>query len=179
LGQNQRLAALEMPGFGGDFVATAPQRIALTGAPMAATLDGAPLQWNATTHAGFTTGTPWIKVNPNYKTLNAAAQEKDPNSCLNYFRSLVKIRKANPVLVYGKYTLLDKSNPTVYAYTREEGNQKMLIVLNFSATDTQVNTGLNLVNAKMLLNNYKEAPVNNISQSVISLRPYEAIIYTL
>lgn len=136
-----------------------------------------PFQWNATTHAGFTTGTPWIKVNPNYKTLNASAQEKDPGSCLNYFRSLVKIRKANPVLVYGKYTLLDKSNPTVYAYTRGEGNQKLLIVLNFSARDAQVNTGLNLVNAKLLLNNYKDVSANHISRSIIKLRPYEALIY--
>jgi oligo-1,6-glucosidase len=138
-----------------------------------------PFQWNASIHAGFTTGTPWIKVNPNYKTINAAAQEKDPNSCLNYFRTLVKLRKANPVLVYGKYTLLDKSNPNVYAYTREEGNQRILIVLNFSAGVAQVNTGLNLTNTKMLLNNYKDASVNNISQSIIWLRPYEALIFTL
>jgi oligo-1,6-glucosidase len=138
-----------------------------------------PFQWNATTHAGFTTGTPWIKVNPNYKTLNAAAQEKDPNSCLNYFRNLVKLRKANPALVYGKYTLLDKNNPAVYAYTREEAGRKLLIVLNFSKTSSEANLGINVVNAKLLLNNYKDAPVNNISQSVIRLRPYEAVIYQL
>jgi oligo-1,6-glucosidase len=138
-----------------------------------------PFQWNTTTHAGFTTGTPWIKVNPNYKTLNAAAQEKDPNSCLNYFRSLVKLRKANPVLVYGKYTLLDKSNPNIYTYTREEAGRKLLIVLNFSKTSSDANPGINLTNAKLLLNNYKDAPVNNIRKSVISLRPYEAVIYAL
>jgi oligo-1,6-glucosidase len=136
-----------------------------------------PFQWNATTHAGFTTGIPWIKVNPNYKTLNAAAQEKDPNSCLNYFRNMVKLRKANPALVYGKYTLLDKNNPAVYAYTREEAGRKLLIVLNFSSTSSEANLGINVVNAKLLLNNYKDAPVNNISQSVIRLRPYEALIY--
>jgi len=138
-----------------------------------------PFQWNATAHAGFTTGTPWIKVNPNYKTLNTAAQENDPNSCLNYFRNLVKLRKANPVLVYGKYTLLDKNNPKVYAYTREEAGRKLLIVLNFSSTSSEANPGINVANAKLLLNNYKDAPVNNISQSVIRLRPYEALIYQL
>jgi len=138
-----------------------------------------PFQWNSTTHGGFTTGTPWIKVNPNYKTLNAAAQEKDPNSCLNYFRRLVKLRKANPVLVYGKYSLLDKNNPKVYAYLREDGSRKFLIVLNFSSTSSEANIGFNVANAKLLLNNYKDAPVNNIIQSSISLRPYEAVIYQL
>ena len=91
-----------------------------------------PFQWNDKAGAGFTTGTPWIHVNPNYKTINAAAQEKDPNSCLNYFRRLTKLRKDNLVLVYGKYTLLDKGNPQVYAYTREWHGKKMLILLNFS-----------------------------------------------
>jgi oligo-1,6-glucosidase len=134
-----------------------------------------PFQWNTTTHAGFTSGTPWIKVK--YKTLNDTAQKKDPNSCLNYFRSLVKLRKANPVLVYGKYTLLDKNNPKVYAYTREDAGRKLLIVLNFSTTASEANPGINVANAKLLLNNYQDAPVKNISQTVIRLRPYEALIY--
>ncbi len=83
------------------------------------------------TNAGFTTGTPWIAVNPNYKTINAALEEKDPNSCLNYFRKLVKLRKNNPVLVYGKYTLLDKDNPQGICYTREGKGKKMLVILEF------------------------------------------------
>jgi oligo-1,6-glucosidase len=73
-----------------------------------------PFQWNDSINAGFSAGTPWIKVNPNYSTLNAAAQENDPNSVLNYFRLVVKLRKENPVLIYGKYSLLDKNNPDVY-----------------------------------------------------------------
>ena len=81
-----------------------------------------PFQWD-TAQCGLYHRQPWLKVNPNYETLNAAAQENDPNSCLNYFRSLVKMRKDNPALVYGKYTLLDKNNPAVYAYTREEGSK--------------------------------------------------------
>src|SRR5450432_4130768 len=65
-----------------------------------------PFQWDSTINAGFTSGTPWIKVNPNYTTINAAAQESDPHSCLNYFRSLVKLRNNNiPILVYGNYIL--------------------------------------------------------------------------
>lgn len=107
-----------------------------------------PFQWNASVNAGFTTGTPWIKLNPNYKTINAAAQEKDPNSCLNYFRRLTKIRKDNPTLVYGKYSLLDKHNPKVYAYAREEEGKKFLIVLNFSANNEKTNIDVNMRGGK-------------------------------
>ncbi|HEY2648187.1 MAG TPA: alpha-glucosidase, partial [Puia sp.] len=73
-----------------------------------------PFQWDGSLNAGFTTGTPWIAVNPNYKMINAEEEEKDPNSCLNYFRKLVKLRKNNPTLIYGRYELLDKNNPKVF-----------------------------------------------------------------
>lgn len=139
-----------------------------------------PFQWDSTTHAGFTSGSPWIKVAPSYKTINAAAQEKDPNSCLNYFRRLVKLRQDNiPVLVYGKYTLLDKTNPKVYAYTREGGGQRMLILLNFSASPAQANIALNISSATLLLSNYKEAPSFNKGKSTLTLKPYQAVVYKL
>ena len=136
-----------------------------------------PFQWNSSPNAGFTTGTPWLKVNPNYTTINAAAQEKDPNSCLNYFRAMVVLRKTNPALVYGKYTLLDKANPNVYAYTREYEGQKFLIVLNFSSSGVKSDLGINAANAKLLLGNYKDAPKN--LASTVSLRPYEALVFKL
>ena len=130
-----------------------------------------PFQWDASANAGFSTGTPWLKVNENYTTVNATVQEKDANSCLNYFRKLTKLRKENLVLVYGKYTLLDKSNPDVYAYTREQDGKKLLIVLNFRSTVSTINIGIDIRKAKVLLSNYP-AP-NNIAK----LRPYEAAIY--
>ena len=68
-----------------------------------------PFQSDSSANAGFTTGMPWIKVNPDHTTVNAAAQEKDPNSILNYFRRIVRLRKDNLVLVYGKYTLVIKT----------------------------------------------------------------------
>jgi len=139
-----------------------------------------PFQWDGTTNAGFTSGTPWIKVAPNYKTINAAAEEKDPNSCLNYFRRLVKLRTDNiPVLVYGKYTLLDKANPKVYAYTREAEGQTMLILLNFSASPAQANIALNLSSATLLLSNYDEAPLLSTGKSKLTLKPYQAVVYKL
>lgn len=139
-----------------------------------------PFQWDGSSNAGFTSGTPWIKLASNYKTINAAAQEKDPNSCLNYFRRLVKLRADNvDVLVYGKYALLDKANSKVYAYTRENEGQKMLILLNFSALPAQTNVGLNISGARILLSNYDEAPLFNKAKYTVTLKPYQAVIYKL
>ncbi|MGI8734285.1 MAG: glycoside hydrolase family 13 protein [Pyrinomonadaceae bacterium] len=130
-----------------------------------------PLQWDPTANAGFTTGTPWLKVNPNYTTVNVAAEENDANSCLNYFRKIVKLRKANPVLIYGRYTLLDQDNPNVYAYTRELDGRRILVLLNFKDKAASVKTGLDLSKGKVLLGNYPTASQNG------QLRPYEAAIY--
>ncbi|MGI4874907.1 MAG: glycoside hydrolase family 13 protein [Janthinobacterium lividum] len=92
-----------------------------------------PMQWTAGTSAGFTAATPWLKVNPNYATVNVAAEEKDPNSILNYFRRTTALRKAHKVLTYGAYQLLDEPNPHIYAYTRTLGAERVLVVLNFSS----------------------------------------------
>ena len=138
-----------------------------------------PFHWDNTGNAGFTSGTPWIKVNPNYKEINYAAQEINPSSVLNYFRKMIALRKENPVLVYGKYTLQDKKNPAVYAYTRELDGQKLLIVLNFSANNAQTAVGINTAKVRVLLSNYPVAPSNKLIKSRITLRPYEAIIYRL
>ena len=132
-----------------------------------------PFQWNAAINAGFSSGIPWLKVNDNHSFLNAEAQEKDPNSTLNYFRKMTNLRKNNSALVYGKYTLLDNANPNIYAYTRESDGKKLLILLNFTAKIASVKTGLNFKNAKLLINNYGQCkPTEN-------LRPYEAVIYEL
>jgi oligo-1,6-glucosidase len=133
-----------------------------------------PFQWDAGPNAGFTTGIPWISVNPNYKTINEAAQEKDPNSCLNYFRRLTALRKANLVLVYGKYSLLDKDNTQVYAYTREWNGKKVLILLNFSDKPAQTNALISRMRANILLNNYKELPA--ITDAGTGLKPYQALV---
>ena len=105
--------------------------------------------------------------------MNVAAEEKDPSSCLNYFRTLVKLRKANLVLVYGKYTLLDAENPEVYAYTRELAGKKILVLLNFKSKPASAKTGLELSKAKVLLGNYPMPSKDG------RLRPYEAVIYEL
>jgi oligo-1,6-glucosidase len=129
-----------------------------------------PMQWDDTENPGFTAGIPWFKVNPNCSSLNAALQETDANSCLNYFRKMVKLRKDNLALVYGKYSLLDKDNPDVYVYTRELNGKKFLVILNIKSKTSTVNTGINLSIAKVLLNNYGSSKLNE------TLQPYEATV---
>ena len=138
-----------------------------------------PFQWDGTKNAGFTSGTPWINVPSNYEQINQAAQDKDPASTLNYFRKAVRLRKENPVLVYGKYTLLDKANPNVYAYTREGEGKKMLVLLNFSSSGAQVAVRINTANAKLLLSNYTDVPVIGKAGATITLKPYQAVVYKL
>ncbi|NOT46803.1 MAG: alpha-glucosidase [Acidobacteria bacterium] len=132
-----------------------------------------PFQWDNTANGGFTTGMPWLKVNPNHETVNVTAQEKDQNSPLNYFRKLTALRKAEPVLVYGKYTLIDKENENVYAYTRELNGKKLLILLNFKAVESAVISGFDLGNARVLLGNYPTPTVGE------KLKPYEAVVLEL
>ena len=132
-----------------------------------------PLQWNDSPNAGFTTGNPWIKVNPDYTKVNVAAQETDSNSVLNYFRSMVKLRQENPVLIYGKYILLDENNPDVYAYIREMDGKKMLVLLNFKSHIAAMATGIHVSKTKILLSNYNSHLPDG------KLQPYEAVIYEL
>lgn len=136
-----------------------------------------PFQWNNSLNAGFTTGTPWIKVNPNYTTVNVEDEAKDPNSCLNYFKKMVLLRKMHKdVLVYGKYQLLDPDNPKIYAYTRGEGSKKLLVVLNFSKDRVgwDLPAGMQ-IKPIPLINNYNTF----IPGNTLSLEPYQAVILEL
>ena len=134
-----------------------------------------PFQWNASANGGFTTGKPWLKVNPNFTTINAEAQEKDPNSVLNYYRKLVNVRKASPVLLYGKYTLLDKENPNIFSYIRELDGKKILVLLNFTEKEAAYNLGFPTDKSKIILSNYTKSK----SMKINTLRPYEAVILEL
>lgn len=136
-----------------------------------------PFQWNDSSNAGFTKGKPWIKVNPNYKKVNEAAQEKDPNSVLNYFRKITLLRKENPVLVYGNYELLDETNKQVYAYTRSLNNKKVLVLLNFSKEKTNfVIPGTVGKPGQVMINNLSDF---TIKQQSVHLQPYQALIINL
>ncbi|NVO18654.1 MAG: alpha-glucosidase [Bacteroidetes bacterium] len=132
-----------------------------------------PMQWDASDNAGFSNVNPWLKVNPDYQSVNAASQDKDPKSVLNYFRQLVLLRKKHKALIYGKYELLDKDNPKVYAYSREWGNEKLLVLLNFSRSESPIQLNPKWKNSSLLISNYYNDP------SPDALRPFEAVIYQM
>ncbi len=135
-----------------------------------------PMQWDASEQAGFTTGTPWLPVNDNYKKINVAVENEDPESCLNHFKKMVQLRKDNPVFVYGKYTLLLPEHDQIYAYTRELDGEKMLIMLNFSPEVATVEIPVKKDLEELLMNNYQNV---FLKDRVLSLEPYQAFIYKL
>ena len=127
-----------------------------------------PFQWNSSENAGFTTGKPWLAINPNFTEINAEAQEEDENSPLNYFRRLIKFRKANPALIYGKAEYYDMENENVFAYSRVSDDVKLLILINFKETEASANIPFDLREAKYLFGNY-----DNFDGT---LKPYQAVI---
>lgn len=135
-----------------------------------------PMQWNDSVNSGFTIGKPWKKVNENYKEINVEQQDKDPKSVLNHFRSMVKFRNNNKVLVYGDYQLLQAEHPEIYAFTRILDDKKMLVLLNFTNHNSSITLSqLNNIN-ETLINNYETL---NIDNDEITLKPYQAVIVSI
>ncbi|TBX25203.1 glycoside hydrolase family 13 protein [Jiulongibacter sediminis] len=135
-----------------------------------------PMQWNTFQNAGFSTGKPWLPVNENYKTINVEASQNDPNSILNHFKKMVKLRKENLVLIHGTYELFAKEHPQIYAYTRTLGQEKMLILLNFSKQVTSLKLDENLALEEVLVNNYENVDLAN---GTVSLKPYQGMVFRL
>ena len=135
-----------------------------------------PMQWDASENAGFTTGTPWLPVNPNYLEINVEKETADPNSCLNYFKKMVKLRKDNPVLVYGDYQIIQREHPQIYAYTRTLDGQKMLVLLNFSEQNADITLPESDALGEVLINNYESV---ERSGGALSLKPYQAVIFSV
>ena len=132
-----------------------------------------PMQWNADANAGFTKGTPWLKLNPNYNSINVEQALADPESIFYYYQRLISLRKENPIMVYGDYELLLPEHEYLYAYTRTLENEKWLVLLNFSDTPQKVDLLAELKETrKVIIGNYEDAPVKE------TLRPYEAIVYS-
>ena len=130
-----------------------------------------PVQWDDSENAGFTTGDPWFYVNQNYKEINAAKQEADPNSLLNFYRKAIELRKSLPVVKDGKYKDHFFMSGKRYVYSRDNGKQKILVMCSFSKKEIPVRlpAGFDLKDAKLVLNSYPE--VNT------TLQPYEARVY--
>jgi len=132
-----------------------------------------PMQWDASENAGFTTGKPWIAVNPNYKKINVADQLKREDSVFHYYQKLIRLRKENEIIVYGNYELLLPEDENIFAYIRTLDNQKLLVVCNFSKSEQKFDFS-GYENAKVLISNYnRDAGEDGI------LKPYEATVLLL
>ena len=129
-----------------------------------------PMQWDASAHAGFTTGTPWIGVVDNYRTINAAAEVGDPDSIYRYYKQLVALRKQRPVIQSGRIEFLYKDDPDLLAYRRWDETGELLVLCNLTAHDAPVALPQGWQNAGVLLGNYPDGAPG------ASLRPYEALV---
>lgn len=138
-----------------------------------------PMQWNAGHQAGFTTGIPWIKVNPNYTEVNVDAAMKDPKSIYHYYRKLIALRKQHKALVYGEYKLLLPLDPDLYVYIRTLKQETILVILNFFDEMPRMEWPKHLrdLTRELLISNYEPVPDELPDQ--IDLRPYEARVYRL
>lgn len=137
-----------------------------------------PFQWDESEHGGFTTGTPWIQVNPNYKEINANQAVADAKSIYHYYRKLIQLRKEQPVIVHGRYDILVPDDEKIYVYTRTFESQKLLVLLNFSDEEQSFGVPLELQGKKseILISNYEASEGYGAE---VSLRPYEAIVYLI
>lgn len=147
-----------------------------------------PMQWNAEPNAGFTTGEPWIPVNPNYTHINVKAAAADPNSVLSYYKALIKLRRHYPVISRGHYELLLPDHEHLYCFLRSfpdatanerRSNERILVLLNFSAATPvfAFPEDIPLAGFELLISNYPVDPAEDIEQ--LTMRPYEARAYLL
>ncbi|MGM0509259.1 MAG: glycoside hydrolase family 13 protein [Fusobacteriota bacterium] len=132
-----------------------------------------PMQWNSNENAGFSTGTPWIDLNSNYKNINVEDQMGKKGSVLEYYKKIIRYRKNNLGLVYGDFKILDKENEKVFSYIREYENEKYLIILSFFEKESKINLGNKIDEEKLELeiSNYEDRG------KFYNIRPYEARIY--
>ena len=132
-----------------------------------------PMQWDASENAGFTEAKPWISVNPNYREINAASQIKDPSSVFSFYQNLISLRKTWPVFVDGDFSLLFPEDPQIFAYTRDDGDTRLLVCANFTGEKAAFHLPAGWEGAGRLIRNYEDAPEEGV------LRPYEAFILAI
>jgi glucan 1,6-alpha-glucosidase len=125
-----------------------------------------PMQWTAGENAGFTTGTPWLSINPNHATVNAEAALADPNSVFYHYQKLIALRKRHKVFRDGSFTLLCPQDENIFAYTRDTEQEHLLVVCNFSGNEQPFAVPEAFENAQLLLSNYPDRTE--------VLRPYES-----
>ena len=134
-----------------------------------------PMQWNDSENAGFTEGTPWIMVNPNYKEINAEEELAREDSVFYYYQKLIRLRHENPVIVYGDYKLLLPEHEALYAYTRELDGETLLVICNFSSEEQKMDLPEEFSGKEgtVLISNYEDSR----PEEHMTLRAYEAAVY--
>ncbi|WP_410771122.1 glycoside hydrolase family 13 protein [Fontibacillus sp. BL9] len=138
-----------------------------------------PMPWNDSDNGGFTSGTPWFGVNPNYPDINVQKSIRNPDSIFHYYKKLIALRKEHPVAVYGTYDLILPDDHYIYAYTRTLGKDKLLIIVNLFADETEFILPQDVVwiSSELLLSNVEADPEESIL--ALNLKPYEARVYRL
>lgn len=136
-----------------------------------------PMQWSEEMNAGFTTGSPWLKVNPNYREINVAHQQQDAGSILNFYKKMVQLKKSNEVFTYGTYELLLAEDPQVYVYTRTLGEEKVIVIANLTIKPAEIAIDTSCKYENLLLNNYSVA--THPANKTLSLKPYETRVYRI
>lgn len=129
-----------------------------------------PMQWDDTVHAGFTTGTPWMKVNPNYREINAEAERKNPDSIFHYYRKLIRLRKEDPIFAEGDFKLLLEEDENIFAYVRSLADREVLVVANFTEQEIICTLPEEWKGGEVLIHNYKDGGKSEV------LRPYESMM---
>ena len=131
-----------------------------------------PMQWNDSAQGGFTSGEPWIRINSNYKEINAAQQLGDPASVFHYYQKLIRLRKEKDIIVYGDFEALYRDDDKIFAYTRKLDQTKLLTVCNFSDQNAEMDIPEEFAGAQCL--------ITNLGRTVFDrnfvLRPYEAFV---
>jgi oligo-1,6-glucosidase len=138
-----------------------------------------PLQWDHTENAGFTNGTPWIAVNPNYKEINAQAGIADDDSVFHHYRRLIELRHTEPAVAHGDFHMLLADHDQVYAFTRRHSNTELLVLANFSREPAtiEVPDADRWKGTDLVLANYPVDAAEDIQH--LSLRPWEARVYRM
>ena len=141
-----------------------------------------PFQWDDTENAGFTTGVPWIMVNPNYKDINAKDQMNRENSVFRYYQKLIRLRKKYEIIVYGDYDLLLPDDRELYVYTRTLGPEKLLVICNFYENERILDLpdDWKMTEKKILIGNYDDKETEKLSkmpEDTLTIRPYETIVF--
>ena len=122
-----------------------------------------PMQWDDSENAGFTEGTPWIMVNPNYKEINAKEQLARPDSVFHFYQKLIRLRKEREIIPYGEYELLLPEDPDLYVYTRALGEHKLLVICNFRKEEKAFTLpeGFDPRKGEILIGNYPDRELQN------------------